>query len=186
MVSWNRAMINQYILTQLLEFPTKLCTLVNENFDRSPKPPKYPVQKCRNPSLELTTKARACRNVGQEGNPGVTFHAPGSAKECEGMNPHTPKGTPTLGVGVPVDFEFSKNDCRGQNSLDWSVHYIIEKLLERRCLKWACMTHLHTWNISYGQKKSRESNWQFDSWALKVGNRLDFLACRWCATYHWK
>jgi hypothetical protein len=26
-----------------------------------------------------------------------------SAKECEGMNLHTPKGTPTLGVGVKVD-----------------------------------------------------------------------------------
>jgi len=27
--------------------------------------------------------------VGQEGNPKVTFHALGSARECEGMNPHT-------------------------------------------------------------------------------------------------
>jgi hypothetical protein len=59
---------------------------------------------CRNPSLGLTTKARACENAGQEGSPGVTFHAAGSAKECEGMNLHTPKGTLILGVGVPVDF----------------------------------------------------------------------------------
>jgi hypothetical protein len=29
--------------------------------------------------------------VGQEGNPGVTFHAPRSVGKCEGMNPHTPK-----------------------------------------------------------------------------------------------
>ncbi len=34
--------------------------------------------------------------------------------------------------------------CRGQNPLDWRVPYIIEKLLELRCLKWACMTHLST------------------------------------------
>jgi len=27
---------------------------------------------------------------------------------------------------------------------------------------------------------------QFDSWALKVKNCPDFLACRWCATYCWK
>jgi hypothetical protein len=26
-----------------------------------------------------------------------------SERKCEGMNPHTPKGTSTLGVGVPVD-----------------------------------------------------------------------------------
>jgi hypothetical protein len=25
---------------------------------------------------------------------------PGSARECEGIDLHTPKGTPTLGVGV--------------------------------------------------------------------------------------
>jgi len=38
----------------------------------------------------------------------------------------------------------------------------------------------------FGQKKCWESNCQFDSWPLKVGNRPDFLACRWHATYHWK
>jgi hypothetical protein len=36
-------------------------------------------------------------------SPGITFHAPRSARECEGMNPHTPKWTPTLGVEVPMD-----------------------------------------------------------------------------------
>jgi len=30
-------------------------------------------------------------------------HVPGSARECEGIDLHTPKGTPILGVGVPVD-----------------------------------------------------------------------------------
>jgi len=32
------------------------------------------------------------------------LHAPRTAKECEGINPHTPKGTPTLRIGVLVDF----------------------------------------------------------------------------------
>jgi hypothetical protein len=36
------------------------------------------------------------------------------------------------------------------------------------------------------QKKGWESNWQFNSRPLKVGNWSDFLACRWHATYHWK
>jgi hypothetical protein len=48
----------------------------------------------RNPSLGFATKAKACKSAGQQGRLGVTFHVPGSAKECEGMNPHTPKGTP--------------------------------------------------------------------------------------------
>ncbi len=58
--------------------------------------------------------------------------------------------------------------------------------MELRCLKWACMIHLDIWNTSYGQKKGRESNWQFDSRPLKVGNRPDFIMCGWHATYHWK
>ncbi len=70
--------------------------------------------------------------------------------------------------------------------MDWRVPYIIGKLLEPRCLKWACMTHLDTWNTSYVQKKGRELNWQFDFRPLKVGNHLDFLACKWRATYCWK
>jgi hypothetical protein len=46
---------------------------------------------CYNPSLGLVTKAKACKVVGREGSPKGTFHAPERAKECEGMNPHTPK-----------------------------------------------------------------------------------------------
>jgi hypothetical protein len=61
--------------------------------------------------------------------------------------------------------------------LDWRVLYTIENLLERRCLKWVRITHLDIWNTSYGQKKGRESNWQFDSRPLKVRNWLDFLTC---------
>ncbi len=58
---------------------------------------------CRNPSLGLTTKARACKVVGQKGSSGIMPHAPRSAKECEGTNPHAPKGAPTFGVGVLMD-----------------------------------------------------------------------------------
>jgi hypothetical protein len=46
---------------------------------------------CRNHSLGLVTKARACKGAGQEGRLGITSHVPGSEGECEGMNPNTPK-----------------------------------------------------------------------------------------------
>jgi hypothetical protein len=82
--------------------------------------------------------------------------------------------------------ESSEGDCRGQNSMAWGIAYIVENLLEFRCLKWAHITHLDIWKTSYGQKKSRESNCQFDSRPLKVKNWLDFVACRWRATYCWK
>jgi hypothetical protein len=48
--------------------------------------------------------------------------------------------------------------------------YIIGNLSKRRCQKWAHMSHLDICSTSYGKKKSWESNWQFDSRPLKVGN----------------
>ncbi len=70
--------------------------------------------------------------------------------------------------------------------MDQGFPYIIEKLLELRCLKWAYMTRLDTSITSYDQKKSQESNWQFDSRSLKVGNLPNFLVCKWRVTYRWK
>jgi hypothetical protein len=49
------------------------------------------------------------------------------------------------------------------------IHYIIKKLLERRCLKWARIAHLDIWNTSCGQKKGWESNCQFNSDPKKSG-----------------
>jgi hypothetical protein len=136
----------------------------------------------RNPTLGLATKARVCKRSGQERDPGVW--------ESVKMNTHTLKWTPMLGVGVPMDSrwtpESSKSDCKGQNPSPWRIHYIIGNLLKRRCLKWIRMTHLDICNTTYGQKKSWESNWQFDSWPQKVENRPDSLTCRWRATCRWK
>ncbi len=84
---------------------------------------------CRNLSLGLVTKARACKGVGQEGSLGITFHAPGSVRECEGMNFHTPKWTPLWELESRWTLESSKSDYKGQNPLDRKVLYIIEKIL---------------------------------------------------------
>ncbi len=82
--------------------------------------------------------------------------------------------------------KFSGCNYRGQNPLVWKKIYIIGKILKRRCLKWVPMTHLDIWNTSYDQKKGKKSNWQFDSWLLKVKNWPDFLLCRPHSTYNWK
>ncbi len=52
---------------------------------------------CHNPSLELTTKARLRKSASQERDPGML--------ENVRMNTPTPKWTPILGVGVPMDFQ---------------------------------------------------------------------------------
>jgi len=100
-------------------------------------------QKCRNPSVGLAIKARACKGASQVWGSRVTFHAPRSAKEGEGMNPYTPKWASTLGVGILVDFQIFRERFQGSKSIRLkSSLYIIENLLEFRCLKWARMTHL--------------------------------------------
>jgi len=102
------------------------------------------------------------------------------------MNPHTPKGASTLGVGVLMDSRMFRERLQESKLNGSNFFYIIGNILKLKCLKSVHITHLDIWNTSYGQKKGRESNWQFDSRPLKVRNRLDFLACRWRATYHWK
>ncbi len=51
--------------------------------------------------------------------------------------------------------------------------YIIGKILKFKCLKRVRMTHLYICNTSYGNKKGRESSWQFDFRPQKIRNRLD-------------
>jgi hypothetical protein len=57
------------------------------------------VRHCRNPSLGLATKARACKGEGQKGSLGVTSHVPGSVG-------------PTLGIGVLMDFRIFRDTIR--------------------------------------------------------------------------
>jgi hypothetical protein len=106
----------------------------------------------------------------------VWGHEPSHSQINSHVGSWSPKRTP----------KSSECNYRGQNASPWSVLYIIEKLLKRRCLKWARIAHLDIYNASYGQKNGRESNWQFDSRPLKIWNRPDFLMCRQRATYRWK
>jgi hypothetical protein len=120
---------------------------------------------CRNPSLWFATKARGLQGGRPRSRPGshITYSREcKESRECEGMNPHTPKWTPTLGVGESWSPKgtpkTSERDLRGQISMARGVLYINGKLLKWRCLKWSRILHLDIWNTSYGQKKARESN----------------------------
>jgi hypothetical protein len=62
----------------------------------------------------------------------------------------------------------------------------LEKVLKCRCRKWPRMSHLDICSTSYGRKKGRESNWQFDSRPPKVRNQPEPGVCRWSATHRWK
>jgi len=47
---------------------------------------------CHNLNFGLATKARGCKVAGQDGSPGIMLHALGNARECKGIDLHTPKG----------------------------------------------------------------------------------------------
>jgi hypothetical protein len=102
--------------------------------------------------------------------------------KCENVT-HTPKSGKMESSGTP---ENSENDLRRQISSPWCVLNINGKILKRRCPKWPCIGHLDICNPSYGQKKGRESNCQFDSRPLKVGNRPLFDVASRSATWRWK
>jgi len=83
--------------------------------------------------------------------------------------------SPTLGKredlessGTPECLELNR---KAQNTSHWGVLGVIGKVLKRKYRKWPRIGHLDICRPSYGEKKGRESNWQFDSRPLKVGNR---------------
>ncbi len=102
--------------------------------------------------------------------------------KCE-VATHTPENGTWESSAIPKN---SKRNCRGQNTSHWDVIYTVRKVLKFKCPKWPCMSHLDICSTSYGRKKGRESNWQFDSRPLKVRNRPESDVCKWSATHHWK
>jgi len=67
-------------------------------------------------TLGLRPRQKGLQGCGPRKGPRVTSHTPGSVRKCEeyeGVNPHTPKATPTLGDGVPVDSQNFREQLQG-------------------------------------------------------------------------
>ncbi len=73
--------------------------------------------------------ARGSLGVKARGSPGFKARRSPwvleSVREYEGMNPHTPKATPTLGDGIPVDFQNFREQFEGSklNALWRSLYH---------------------------------------------------------------
>jgi hypothetical protein len=98
--------------------------------------------------------------------------------------------SPTLGKvggwessGTPECLELNN---KAQNTSHWGVLGVIGKVLKRRYRKWPRIGNSDICSPSYGQKKGWESNWQFDSRPLKVGNRPLLDIALKSATRSWK
>jgi hypothetical protein len=85
-----------------------------------------------------------------------------------GVKPNTWKSWELESSGTPECLEL---DSKGQNTSHWGVLGVVGKVLQRRCRKCPRIGNSDICSPSYGQKKGRESKWQFDSRPLKVGNR---------------
>ncbi len=100
-----------------------------------------------------------------------------------GVKPNTWKSWELESSGTP---EYSELNSKGKNTLHWGVLGVIGKVLKRIYRKCLRIGNSDICSPSYGQKKGRESNWQFDSRPLKVGNRcLPDIRFE-CATWRWK
>jgi hypothetical protein len=102
--------------------------------------------------------------------------------KCEG-EAHTPESEKLESSGTLEDSELN---CRGQISLHLNDLGVIGKVLKYRCPKWPRMSHLDICSPSYGRRKGRESNWQFDPRPLKVKNRHVSDVRSRTATWRWK
>jgi hypothetical protein len=100
-----------------------------------------------------------------------------------GVKPNTWKSWELESSGTP---ECSELDKKGQNTSHWDVLEVIGKVLKRRYRKWPRIGNSDICSLSYGQKKGRESNWQFDSRPLKVENRRLPDVRFGSATWRWK
>ncbi len=67
--------------------------------------------------------------------------------------------------------ECSELDSKGQNTSHWGVLGVTGKVLKLRYRKCPRIGISDICSPSYGQKKGRKSNWQFDPRPLKVRNR---------------
>jgi hypothetical protein len=103
--------------------------------------------------------------------------------EVWGWSPTLGKSEDLESSGTPECLEF---DSKAQNTSHWGVLGVIGKVLKRRYRKWPRIGHLDICSPSYGQKKGRESNWQFYSRPLKVKNRPLLDVRIECATRRWK
>jgi hypothetical protein len=85
-----------------------------------------------------------------------------------GVKPNTWKKWDLESFGTPKCLEL---DSKGQNTSHWGVLGVLGKVLKPRYRKCPRIGNSDISSPIYGQKKGRESNWQFDSRPLKVRNR---------------
>jgi len=52
------------------------------------------------------------------------------SQECEGLNPHIPKWIPTLGVGIPMEFQIFKKIFQQSKPIGLKIYLYNWKALE--------------------------------------------------------
>jgi len=148
---------------------------------------------CHSPNFGLVTKAKRLQGCELRRSPGSQSKKDASvwvkkkprnhitySWDCKKMWRSMKEWTLTLPRQLPLwemesrwTSKTSESNFKGQNSMTCDVLYIIGKLLELRCLKWACITHLDIWNtklwpkegpevklpVWLPTKKSQESTW---------------------------
>jgi hypothetical protein len=102
------------------------------------------------------------------------------------MNPHTPKGVSTLGVGVPMDSRMFRKLFQGSKPNELRSYLYHWKAIETSMFKMGFYDPFG--HLKHKLWPKARSGVKLVVWlpTTKVWNRPNFLACKWRATYHWK
>ncbi len=100
------------------------------------------------------------------------------------LNLHIPKWTPTLGVGIPMDFRVFKGRLQGSKPSRLRIFLYHWKALGTWMFKMGLHDPFGYLEYKLWPKKGPRIKCHFDSRPLKIRNCLNFLVCRWRCTYH--
>jgi hypothetical protein len=85
---------------------------------------------CRNPNLGLATKAKGYKVTDQEGDPGVTSHAPRSAKSVREWTLSHPSEFPLWELESQIDVQIFKAWLQGPKPIGWKSYLYNWKSIE--------------------------------------------------------
>jgi hypothetical protein len=119
--------------------------------------------------------------------PGSHISCSQKCRKVWGNEPHTPKWTLTLGVGLPMASRIFRRQWQKLKFIALKNSLYHWKALKIGMFKMGSHDPFgYLKHKLWPKKMGKKSSWQFDFRALKVVSRPDLLAWRWHATHLWK
>jgi hypothetical protein len=137
---------------------------------------------CCNLNLGLATKARGLHGCGPRGRLGSHFTCSWECKECEGMNPHTPKWIPIVGIRVPNGLPNFHSTISGVKTHWFEDFFISSKNIETWMFK--MNSHDSFGHLKYKLWSKEKLGVKVTIWLLTIKSWELPHFHKWRVTYH--